>query len=74
MPVEQDSSTTPAAMRLLQCADFKEPLIEHAWVAACTHNFPNIDLASVELVHPRGRALGDGTAGFRLVEATVVWL
>ena len=29
------------------------------WIAACTHRFPPIDLADVELVHLRGRVLGD---------------
>ena len=29
------------------------------WIAAYTHNFPSIDLADVELVHLRGRVLGD---------------
>ena len=29
------------------------------WIAAYTHNFPSIDLADVELVHFRGRVLGD---------------
>ena len=35
------------------------PAKRETWIAAYTRNFPSIGLADVELVHLRGRVLGD---------------
>ena len=35
------------------------PAKRETWIAAYTRNFPSVGLADVELVHLRGRVLGD---------------